>query len=74
MLRTKLYLKRSLQIWLQQKEFTNMVTAITTTDTTNTYVTSIGGVNVTVRSNFSDNTSTIEVEPKITGGALNVQG
>ena len=57
-----------------KKEFTNMVTAITTTDTTNTYTTSIGGVNVTVRSNFSDNTSTIEVEPKITGGALNVQG
>ncbi|MEI0446158.1 hypothetical protein R4J03_03735 [Brachyspira intermedia] len=51
-----------------------MVTAITTTDTTNTYTTSIGGVNVTVRNNFSDKTATVEVEPKITGGALNVQG
>ena len=51
-----------------------MVTAITTTDTTNTYVTLIGGVNITVRNNFSENTATVEVEPKITGNALNVQG
>lgn len=51
-----------------------MVTAITTTDTINMYTTSIGGVNITVRNNFAENTATIEVEPKITGGALNVQG
>ncbi|WP_295156805.1 hypothetical protein [uncultured Brachyspira sp.] len=51
-----------------------MVTTITATETTNVYVTSIGGVNITVRNNFSDKTATVEVEPKITGGALNVQG
>lgn len=51
-----------------------MVTGITGSNSTNTYVQSIGGVSITVRTNFAEQTASVEVEPKITGGALNVQG
>jgi len=50
-----------------------MTTKITMSGITNSYNQTIGGVNVTVNSNFSEKTTTIEVEAKVTGGALHVE-
>ena len=50
-----------------------MITKMTTTDTVNSYVMKIGGVSVTISNNFSEKTVDIQVEPKITGGALDTQ-
>jgi len=51
----------------------SMTTKITMSGITNSYNQTIGGVNVTVNSNFSEKTTTIEVEAKVTGGALHVE-
>ncbi|MEI0609809.1 hypothetical protein [Brachyspira pilosicoli] len=50
-----------------------MITGISSTSNTNKYVQSIGGVEVTVTTDLTEKTTTINVAAKLTGGALNAQ-
>ena len=50
-----------------------MITGISATINTNKYVQRIGGVEVTVTTDLTEKTTTINVAAKVTGGALNVE-
>ena len=50
-----------------------MITGISSTSNTNKFVQSIGGIEVTVTTNLTEQTTTINVASKVTGGALNTE-